>query len=49
MNRSQSLRTDRPVSVGRYVPGMAVGTPRRNMLVTLVYLVVLAMLLSSVM
>jgi hypothetical protein len=48
MDRSRPSPTATLLSLGRYVPGMYVGTPRRNVLVTLTYLVVLLVLLSFV-
>lgn len=48
MDRSRPLRTAPLLSLGRYVPGMYVGTPRRNVLVTLTYLLVFLTLASFV-
>jgi hypothetical protein len=48
MDRSRSSQTATLLSLGRYVPGMYVGTPRRNVLVTLTYLVAFLTLASFV-
>ena len=48
MDRSRPFRTATLLSLGRYVPGMYVGTPRRNVLVTLTYLLVFLTLASFV-
>jgi hypothetical protein len=46
MDRSRPFRAVMTFPLGRYVPGMYVGTPRRNVLVTLTYLVVFLTLFS---
>lgn len=46
MDRFCPFRAVLTFPLGRYVPGMYVGTPRRNVLVTLTYLVVFLTLLS---